>query len=91
MREGLKRENISIIESQTPIIPIYTYGDVRTFVACKKLFERGVYVNPVISPATPVGMSLIRTSYTATHTKEQMDKAIAQIKAVLEEVKDIEN
>ena len=91
MREGLKRENISIIESETPIIPIYTYGDVRTFVACKKLFERGVYVNPVISPATPVGMSLIRTSYTATHTKEQMDRAIAQIKAVLEEVKDLQD
>ena len=89
MREGLKREGINIIESQTPIIPIYTYSDARTFVACKKLFERGVYVNPVVSPATPVGMSLIRTSYTATHTEEQMDRALEQIKAVLQEVKDI--
>ena len=91
MRAGLKREGIDIIESQTPIIPIYTYGDTRTFVACKKLFDRGVYVNPVVSPATPVGMSLIRTSYTATHTEEQMDRALAQIKAVLEEVKDIQD
>ena len=89
MREGLKREGINIIESQTPIIPIYTYSDARTFVACKKLFERGVYVNPVVSPATPVGMSLIRTSYTATHTEDQMDRALEQIKAVLQEVKDI--
>ena len=55
------------------------------------LFERGVYVNPVVSPATPVGMSLIRTSYTATHTEEQMDRALAQIKAVLQEVSHIEN
>ncbi len=89
MRAGLKREGIDIIESETPIIPIYTYGDVRTFTACKLLFERGVYVNPVVSPATPVGMSLIRTSYTATHTEEQMDKALFHIKEVLNEVKDI--
>ena len=91
MRNGLKREGIDIIESETPIIPIYTYGDVRTFTACKMLFERGVYVNPVVSPATPVGMSLIRTSYTATHTEEQMDRALAHIKQVLDEVKHIEN
>ncbi len=90
MRKGLKREGIDIIDiSPTPIIPIYTYGDVRTFTACKMLFERGVYVNPVVSPATPVGKSLIRTSYTATHTEEQMDKALKEIKFVLDAVKDI--
>jgi len=83
MREGLKREGINIIESKTPIIPIYTYEDEKTFLACKLLLERGVYVNPVISPATPVGQSLLRTSYTATHTKEQMDYCIKQIKEVL--------
>ena len=76
-------------ESGTPIIPIYTYGNVRTFTACQKLFNRGVYVNPTITPAVPVGKSLMRTSYMATHTEEQMDRAIKEIKAVLEEVKDI--
>ena len=91
MREGLKREGIDIIDSETPIIPIYTYGDARTFTACKLLFERGVYVNPVVSPATPVGKSLLRTSYTATHTEEQMDRALFHIKAVLKEVKDIQD
>ena len=48
------------------------------------LMERGVYVNPVISPAVPVGGSMLRTSYTATHTKEQMDYAALKIKEVLE-------
>ena len=84
MRKGLKANNIKIIESETPIIPIYTYEDDKTFIACKLLLERGVYVNPVISPATPVGQSLLRTSYTATHTEEQMDYAIKQIKEVLD-------
>ena len=69
MREGLKNLGIDIIESETPIIPIYTYEDEKTFIACKLLLERGVYVNPVISPATPVGQSLLRTSYTATHKR----------------------
>ena len=87
MREGLKNLGIDIIESETPIIPIYTYEDEKTFIACKLLLERGVYVNPVISPATPVGQSLLRTSYTATHTKEQMDYAMTQIKEVLEILK----
>lgn len=87
MREGLKANNIDIIDSTTPIIPIYTYEDEKTFIACKMLLERGVYVNPVISPATPVGQSLLRTSYTATHTKEQIDYAIKQIKEVLDILK----
>ncbi|MGI6676232.1 MAG: aminotransferase class I/II-fold pyridoxal phosphate-dependent enzyme [Bacilli bacterium] len=87
MREGLKKLGVDIIESQTPIIPIYTYEDEKTFIACKLLLERGVYVNPVISPATPPGQSLLRTSYTATHTREQMDHAMRSIKEVLEILK----
>lgn len=83
MREGLKKMGIKIIESKTPIIPIYTYDDEKAFLACKLLLERGVYVNPVITPATPPGMALIRTSYTATHTKEQMDEAMAKIQEVM--------
>lgn len=90
MRKGLQSLGIEIMESVTPIIPIYTYHDILTFVACKLLLERGVYVNPVISPATPVGKSLLRTSYTATHTKEQMDYAMMQIKEVLEIVKNMD-
>lgn len=83
MRKGLKANNVDIIDSQTPIIPIYTYEDEKAFLACKLLFERGVYVNPVVSPATPVGQALLRTSYTATHTTEQMDFAIEKIVEVL--------
>jgi 8-amino-7-oxononanoate synthase len=76
MREGLKKLGVKVIDSETPIIPIYVYDDEKAFLACKLLLERGVYVNPVISPATPKGMALLRTSYTATHTKAQMDRAM---------------
>jgi len=84
MREGLKKLGVKVIDSTTPIIPIYVYEDEKAFIACKLLLERGVYVNPVISPATPVGQALLRTSYTATHTKEQMDEAMVKIKEVLD-------
>jgi 7-keto-8-aminopelargonate synthetase-like enzyme len=73
-----------LIPSSKPIIPFYTFEVVNKFLACKLLLNRGVYVNPVISPATPVGQSLLRTSYTATHTREQMDFAMQQIKEVLD-------
>ena len=84
MRTGLKNLGVKVIDSITPIIPIYVYEDEKSFIACKMLLERGVYVNPVVSPATPKGMALLRTSYTATHTKEQMDKAMKAIKEVLD-------
>ncbi len=86
MRNGLKKLGVKIIDSETPIIPIYTYDDYKAFMACKMLLERGVYVNPVVSPATPPGMALLRTSYTATHTKAQMDKAMNAIHDVLKEL-----
>jgi 7-keto-8-aminopelargonate synthetase-like enzyme len=59
---------------------------MRTFAITKRLLEEGVYVNPVIPPAVPEGECLLRTSYTATHTKEQMDYAIDAIKRVFNEV-----
>ncbi len=83
MRKRLKENGVNIIESKTPIIPIYTYDDEKTFLACKMLLDRGVYVNPVVSPATPVGKSLLRTSYTANHTKEIIDEAVDKIVEVL--------
>lgn len=86
MRNALKSRGIKIRESNTPIIPIYTYEPEVTLMACKMLFDRGVYVNPVLPPATPPGECLIRTSYTATHTEALMDEAADIIKEVFEEL-----
>ncbi|MFW5889662.1 MAG: aminotransferase class I/II-fold pyridoxal phosphate-dependent enzyme [Bacillota bacterium] len=84
VRKGLTKRGMEIIaHSIVPIIPIYTYSFLRTLVACKLLYERGVYVNPVLPPAAPEGECLIRTSYTATHTFELMDEAIDIIVEVL--------
>lgn len=92
MRQALKAHGVEFKETndQTPIIPIYTHLPKRTMVACNMLFERGVYVNPVLPPATPMGECLIRTSYTATHTKKQIDKAVTIIADVLHELKELQ-
>ena len=87
VRNGMKEREIDIRDSVAPIIPINTYDDVYTFTLCKKLFENGVYVNPVVSPAVPEGDAIIRTSYTATHTKELMDEAMDIIRDTIIDMK----
>ncbi len=84
MRKGLKERGIKIRDSKTPIIPIYTYDLERTLIINKKLYEAGVYVNPVLPPATPPGECLLRTSLMASHTEELLDEAMDIIKSVLE-------
>ena len=63
--------------SETPIIPIIIGEDMLTFQLWRALFEDGVFSNPVVSPAVPPGFSLLRTSYMATHTDEELDKVLA--------------
>lgn len=85
-RKCLKEKHVDIRDSEAPIIPINTYDNETTFVACHMLFERGVYVNSVISPAVPVGQSIIRTSYMATLTNEQIERATNIIAEVMGEL-----
>lgn len=63
-------------ESSTPVIPIVVGPDQVAFKMAKMLENEGVFVNAVVSPATPPGRALIRTSYMATHTKEHLTRAI---------------
>lgn len=62
--------------TQTPIVPIYIGEDMKTFAFWKALTEAGLFTNPIISPAVPPGKALIRTSYTATHTDEQINRVL---------------
>ena len=62
--------------SKTPVIPIIIGDDMLTFIAWKMLLENGVYVNAIISPATAPGRQLLRTSYMATHSDEQLNTVL---------------
>jgi 8-amino-7-oxononanoate synthase len=72
MRLEFQRLGFNTGPSQTPIIPIVIGDESATLLTWKLLFEEGVYTNPVISPAVPSNLCLLRTSYMATHTDEQM-------------------
>ncbi len=78
--ERMRREYTSlgfdIGTSETPVIPIIIGEDTLTLQTWKLLFENGVFVNPVLSPAVPSGRQLLRTSYMATHTEDQLDAVL---------------
>ncbi len=76
LRKGLKQRNLSIHENTTPIVPIYTYETMRTLRKAKELYDAGVYVNPVLPPATPPGECLLRTSCIACLTLPLLDEAL---------------
>ncbi|NLN70360.1 MAG: pyridoxal phosphate-dependent aminotransferase family protein [Chloroflexi bacterium] len=76
MRREYQRLGFDTGDSVTPVIPILIGDDELTFVAWRLLFENGVFVNPVISPAVSPGRQLLRTSYMATHTDEQLERVV---------------
>ena len=76
MREAFKKMGYDTGTSCTPIVPLQVGDNTKTFMAWKALFEAGVFVNPVISPAVAAGRQMLRTSYMATHTDEQLDKVL---------------
>ncbi len=63
-------------QTETPIVPIIIGEDGPTFLTWKLLYERGLYTNPVVTPAVPPGQAMLRTSYMATHTRDQLDRAL---------------
>jgi 8-amino-7-oxononanoate synthase len=65
--------------SASPVIPLVVGEDMAAFEFTIRLQERGVFVNPVVSPAVPEGRAMIRTSLMATHTREHLDRALEAV------------
>jgi 8-amino-7-oxononanoate synthase len=82
MRLRLSEMGFDIGYSNTPIIPIIIRDEIRTVLAWKALINEGVYTNPVVPPGVPPALSLLRTSYTATHTREHLDRALDILQTV---------
>ena len=86
-RKGFTERGVKIresaLEAPTPIIPLYTYETYWTLEAAAEIYDRGVYVNPTLPPATPEGEALLRTSYMATHTVALLDEAMDIISDVM--------
>ena len=74
--DGFSSLGFNVGETQTPIVPLVIGDNDKTFMLWKVLFERGIYVNPVVSPAVPPQRALLRTSCMADHTEAELDMAI---------------
>jgi 8-amino-7-oxononanoate synthase len=73
MSTSLAEMGYNTLGSRTPIIPLLIGDDTAAFAFTQKLYEHGVFATPVIRPAVPDGCALIRTSYMASHTNEDLD------------------
>ena len=76
MRNELGAMEYDTGESRTPIVPIVIGDEFRALQAWHMLFKAGIYTNVVLPPAVYSRRSLLRTSYMATHTDEQMEKVL---------------
>jgi 8-amino-7-oxononanoate synthase len=86
MRKGFQQLGFNTGNSTTPVIPIMIGDTMRTLITWRLLFDAGVFVNPVISPGVPEGMELLRTSYMATHTDEQLNRVLGTFEQVGKEM-----
>ncbi len=86
MRKGYRQLGYNIGNCCTPIIPVIIGERMLTIYVWKRLFEEGVFTNPVLSPAVQPGRELLRTSYMAAHTFEQMDQVLSVFEKVGKEM-----
>jgi 8-amino-7-oxononanoate synthase len=76
MKKGFQEMGYDTGTSETPIIPLLVGDDMAAFKMRRILFDNGIFSNPFVSPAVPKGKAVIRTSYMATHTTEQLDRVL---------------
>ncbi|MDD3789033.1 MAG: pyridoxal phosphate-dependent aminotransferase family protein [Petrimonas sp.] len=81
-----RERGFEIGPTSTPIIPLYIRDNDKTFLITKLLFEEGIFVNPVVSPAVSPDDTLIRFSLMATHTIEQIDYAVEHIDKIFRQL-----
>lgn len=82
MQKGFRDLGFNIGATATPIVPIVVGDNMDCFSFWKELYDNGVFTNPVVAPAVQPGQAMIRTSYTATHTSEQLDRVLEVVARV---------
>lgn len=68
LRRHLAEAGIPVREDPTPIIPVITGEDTLALQMSRALFDRGVFVPPIVSPAVPPKTSRLRVTVTAAHS-----------------------
>jgi glycine C-acetyltransferase len=81
-KEGLKRLGFNTGSSETPITPIMVGEADLAMKFSDRLFERGLFAQGIGYPTVAKGKARLRTIVTATHTEEELDRALS----ILEDV-----
>lgn len=81
-----KEEGFEIGDTESPIIPLYIRDMEKTFAVTAEAFNRGVFINPVVPPACAPTDTLVRFALMATHTKEQVDRAVSILKGIFQKM-----
>lgn len=82
MRNAFRLLGYEVTMSESPVVPVFIGDQVKCFRLWNALYENGVFANPVIPPAVEPGHALMRTSYIATHTDEQLNRVIEQFEVL---------
>ena len=84
--DSFRKAGFEIGDTESPIIPLYVRDPEKTFTATARAFDEGVFINPVIPPACAPQDTLVRVAMMATHTHEQVDRAVAALSKVFKEL-----
>ncbi|MFN0181986.1 MAG: aminotransferase class I/II-fold pyridoxal phosphate-dependent enzyme [Gemmatimonadales bacterium] len=79
LAEGFRSLGFEVGPTETPIIPILIGPLDKTLVMWRKVFDAGIFTNPVVPPAVPPSQCRLRTSVMATHTADQIDYCLETI------------
>lgn len=80
--DGFRKMGCEIGNTTTPIIPLFIRDDYKTYTITRDLFDEGLFVNPVVTPAVAPQDTLIRFSLMATHTQAQVEFALEKFEKV---------
>lgn len=86
MHEGFRSIGFKIGTTQTPIVPILIGSEAKAFQFTQRLYEEGIFATPAIYPAVRYGEAIVRTSYMATHTDEDLDQVLDVFKKIAKQL-----
>jgi 8-amino-7-oxononanoate synthase len=77
LREGLRSLGYNLGGAETHILPVFLEDPAQVMPFCEALLDAGVFAQGIRPPSVPPGTSRLRVCAMATHTKDQLDRALA--------------
>jgi len=88
LKTAYEKIGLNTMGTETCVVPVFIGADEGALYICQQLLEKGIFTTPVVYPAVPKGQAVIRCSVMATHTKEDLDKAIAAFESLVDIIKE---